>query len=221
MQLADIRAQIPKEVYAALEKEGITDLRPAQEKAIKNGVLDGKSLLVCTPTASGKTLIAELAAMRAIMNGEGKAIYIAPLKALANEKHKEFRRRYGHLTGIALSVGDIDAADPHLAEYGWIVTTSEKLDSLLRHHAPWISEVRVMVVDEIHLLNDPKRGPTLEVIITLLRELVPAIQIIGLSATIGNPKALAAWLQAELVEDSWRPVELRQGVYYNGAIEFK
>ncbi|MBI4148820.1 DEAD/DEAH box helicase [Candidatus Woesearchaeota archaeon] len=221
MQLTDIRAQIPEEVYAALEKEGIAELRPSQEKAIKKGVLSGKSLLVCTPTASGKTLIAELAAMQAIMKGEGKALYIAPLKALASEKFKEFKRKYGSLARIALSIGDIDAADPHLAEYDLILTTSEKLDSLLRHHAPWIAYVKVMVVDEIHLLNDPKRGPTLEVIITLLRELVPTIQIIGLSATIGNPKALAAWLQAELVEDSWRPVELRQGIYYNRSIEFK
>src|SRR3989338_5449132 len=100
MQLADIRAQIPEDVYAALEKEGIAELRPSQEKAIKKGVLEGKSVLVCTPTASGKTLIAELAAMQAIMKGEGKALYIAPLKALASEKFKEFKRKYGSLARI-------------------------------------------------------------------------------------------------------------------------
>ena len=118
-----------------MQREEIRELRPAQEKAIKKGLLDGKSLLVCTPTASGKTLIAELASLKSIIEGKGKAVYIVPLKALASEKYKDFKRRYGKIAKIALSIGDIDNSDPYLAEYDLIIVTAEKMDSLLRHHA--------------------------------------------------------------------------------------
>lgn len=219
MQLKDLK--IPKDLYDVLKKEDITELRPAQEKAVKKGLLKGKSLLVCTPTASGKTLIAEIAAMNNIIKGEGKAIYIVPLKALANEKYKEFKRKYSHLTKVALSIGDIDSSDPYLIDYDFIITTSEKLDSLTRHHTPWLKYVKTVIIDEIHLMNDPSRGPTLEILITILKQLLKNLQLIGLSATIGNPKELAKWLKAELVQDKWRPVKLKQGVYYKGEIEFK
>jgi helicase len=78
-----------------------------------------------------------------------------------------------------------------------------------------------VVVDEIHLLNDAGRGPTLEILITMLRQILKKVQIIALSATIGNPKELAEWLNASLVIDTWRPVKLHQGIYFDGKIEFK
>ena len=220
MKLEALEKNLPKDFFEVLQREEIRELRPAQEKAIKKGLLDGKSLLVCTPTASGKTLIAELAGVKSIMEGKGKVIYIVPLKALASEKHKEFRRKYGKLFKIAISIGDMDSADEYLLDYDFIITTSEKLDSLMRHHAPWLKYVRVVIIDEIHLLNDPGRGPTLEIIITLLKEILKNVQIVGLSATIGNPKELAEWLSAQLVEDDWRPVKLHKGVYLDGEIEF-
>src|SRR3990167_11533535 len=138
MELKSIKGRIPEQLLGILEKE-ITDLRPAQEKSIKKGLLEGKNLLVCTPTASGKTLIAELAALKSIMENKGKAIYIVPLKALASEKYRDFKRRYDKVAKIALSIGDIDSVDSYLAEYDLLVATAEKMDSLLRHHAPWVS----------------------------------------------------------------------------------
>lgn len=219
MHLRQIEKDIPKELFQILSSE-YTTLRPAQEKSLKKGLLAGKSMLICTPTASGKTLIAELAALKSIMNREGKAIYIVPLKALATEKFKDFKKRYGEFIKVGLSIGDLDAKDPYLAEYDLIVATSEKLDSLIRHRSPWISEVGVVVVDEIHLMNDPSRGPTLEILITILRQLLKDVQIVALSATIGNPKELAEWLNAELVEDDWRPVKLYKGVSFGGSVEF-
>lgn len=219
MELKSIERIIPKELYGILEKD-IAMLRPAQEKAIKKGLLEGRNLLVCTPTASGKTLIAELAALKSIIEGRGKAIYIVPLKALAYEKCRDFKKRYEKIAKIALSIGDIDSADHFLAEYDLIVTTSEKLDSLIRHHAPWISNIATVVVDEIHLLNDTERGPTLEILLTILKQLLKNAQFIGLSATIGNAEELAEWLDAELVVDDWRPVKLHKGIYLDGEIEF-
>ena len=219
MDLESIKNRIPKELYEILKKD-IEELRPAQKKAIESGLLDGKNLLVCTPTASGKTLIAELAALKSIIEGKGKAIYIVPLKALASEKLKDFKKRYDGIAKIALSIGDIDRADSYLIDYDLIITTSEKLDSLIRHHAPWLSLISTIIIDEIHLLNDPSRGPTLEILITILRQLLKKSQIIALSATIGNPEELAEWLKAELVADDWRPVKLHKGVYLNGEVDF-
>jgi len=91
---------------------------------------------------------------------------------------------------------------------------------LIRHHAAWLQHVGVVVIDEIHLLNDIGRGPTLEILITILRRLLKNVQIIGLSATIGNPKELAAWLDAKLVIDNWRPVELKKGVMFDGKVKY-
>jgi helicase len=218
MSLESIKGKVHQKLYSTLEKD-ITELRPAQQKAVGKGLLDGKSLLVCTPTASGKTLIAEIAAINAIYYNIGKAVYIVPLKALATEKYKDFKRKYPDVR-VALSIGDMDSGDQYLANYDFIITTSEKLDSLLRHHAPWLRDVKTVIIDEVHLLNDPGRGPTLEILITILKQVLKNIQIIALSATIGNPGELAQWLGAELVEDDWRPVELKQGIYLDGEIEF-
>ncbi len=211
---------LPKEILERYSKDGIETLRSAQSKALKKGLLEGKSVLICTPTASGKTLIGELAAARTISKGGGKAIYIVPLKALATEKYKEFKRRYQGLFRVAISIGDLDSKETRLSEYDLIICTSEKLDSMIRHHTPWLSSIKTLIIDEIHLLNDHSRGPTLEILITILRKLIPNIQIVGLSATIGNPKELAEWLGADLVEDSWRPVELKKGIYLDGEVEF-
>jgi helicase len=218
--LSSIKDKLPEKLVSVLEAEGIDHLRPSQYKSIKAGLLDRKSLLVCTPTASGKTLVAELAFMNAILNRKGKAVYIVPLKALATEKFREFRRKYGKLINIGMSIGDLDSSDPYLHTFDLILCTSEKLDSLTRHHAPWLRDIAVVIVDEIHLLNDPGRGPTLEILITILKQLLKSAQFIGLSATIGNEKELAEWLNAELIHDDWRPVELKKGVYLEGKIEF-
>ena len=221
MELKEIKNRIPKETYEALEKDGIKNLTPAQNKAVKAGLLEGKSLLVCTPTASGKTLIAELIGTKNIVEGKGKTIYIVPLKALASEKYRDFKNRYGHFLRVALSIGDLDSSDPHLAKFDFIVCTAEKLDSLIRHHSPWLNYVKTVVVDEVHLMNDPSRGPTLEILITILKKLLKDVQIIALSATIGNPGELSEWLEAKLVEDKWRPVKLHKGIYFDGKIEFE
>ncbi len=221
MKLNELKKNIDNRFYEALQSQGIDELRPAQEKAIKQGLFDKKNMLVCTPTASGKTLIAELIMINELLKDPGsKAVYLAPLKALVNEKYNDFLNKYGHLIKIAKSTGDFDSSGNFLSEFDLILTTPEKLDSLIRHRISWIRKASVLVVDEIHLLNDVERGPVLEIIITLLRTILKNIKIIGLSATIGNAQELAEWLNAELVIDDWRPVKLRQGVLYDDEIEF-
>lgn len=216
MNLKDLKKEIPERYFSILAKQGIEELRPCQSKAIKKGLLKAKNMLICTPTASGKTLAAELA----IIKNKGKAVYIVPLKALASEKYKEFKRKYLELMSVALSIGDLDKKETYLGRYDLILATSEKLDSLIRHKAEWIKEIKTVIVDEIHLLNDVGRGPTLEILITTLRMLNPEAQIIGLSATIGNPKELAKWLNAELIVDNWRPVELKKAIFMQGQLNY-
>ncbi|HIJ11478.1 TPA: DEAD/DEAH box helicase [Candidatus Woesearchaeota archaeon] len=202
-----------REKYAKFKR-----LTPIQTKAVQAGLLNEKSLLICAPTASGKTLIATMALANTL--GKGKTLYLSPLKALANEKYKEYKALLEETAyNVAMSTGDIDSDSPYLAKNDLLVLTNEKLDSLLRHKVSWLADVKTVVIDEIHLLNDPSRGPTLEIVLTLLKDLISP-QFIGLSATIGNPSMLAEWLGAELVQDSWRPVELKKGIYHNGKVEF-
>ena len=195
--------------------EGIESLYPPQAEAVEAGVAEGESVVAAVPTASGKTLIAELAMLSAVENG-GKALYVVPLRALASEKSEEFRRLP---VDVGVSTGDYDERDENLGENDVIVATSEKVDSLVRNGVSWISEVSCVVLDEVHLIDDSDRGPTLEVTTAKLRRLSDP-QFVALSATVANADEFAGWLDAELVESDWRPVDLKKGVAANGGVEF-
>ncbi|MEM3597386.1 MAG: ATP-dependent DNA helicase [Candidatus Hadarchaeum sp.] len=211
-------AQIPQ----ILERSGISTLYPPQREAVKKGALDGKNLVMAIPTAAGKTLIAELCMLRSALGGRGKCLYIVPLRALASEKYEDFKEKYEPLgIKVGISTGDFDFADPRLANYDILVATSEKVDSLLRHRAKWLADVvSVVVLDEVHLIDDPGRGPTLEVLTARLRQVNPDVQILALSATVKNADEIAEWLGAELVRSEWRPVPLKKGIYFKGKIAF-
>lgn len=204
-------------VDKVLKASGFKTLNPPQELALKAGLLEDKSMVVASPTASGKTLIAEMAALNTIQKG-GKVVYIVPLRALASEKYEEFRDKYKDIK-VGLSTGDLDSGDPWLVKYDIIVTTSEKFDSLLRHGITWLNDIRLIVADEIHLLNDPTRGPTLEMVLTRIRQFVNPT-IIALSATISNYEELADWLGAEKVKSDFRPVDLYRGVCFEDKVNF-
>ena len=206
-------------VKEVLERSKISKLNPVQKEAIKAGILKGESLVVAAPTASGKTLIAEFAALNTIKKGR-KVVYIVPLRALASEKYEEFREKYEGLgVKVAMSIGDLDSSDPWLARFDLIIVTSEKFDSLLRHGISWLDQIGLVVIDEIHLLNDPGRGPTLEIIITKLKTLVNP-QILALSATIQNYEEIAEWLEAKGIRSDYRPVKLYRGVCFGGEIHY-
>ncbi|UCG95190.1 MAG: DEAD/DEAH box helicase [archaeon] len=210
---------IPRGVKECFLLEGIKELNPPQRMAVEKGILDYKSMVVASPTASGKTLIAELAFLKTIMDRGQKAVYIVPLRALAYEKYKDFKK-YGKLgIKVGLSVGDYDSADSWLANRDLIIVTVEKLDSLLRHNPIWVREIGLIIADEIHLLNDESRGPTLEIVLTKLKKDTRA-QILGLSATIRNAPDISEWLGAELVRSDYRPVRLYEGVYNGEHVRF-
>jgi len=213
---------LPEQIVEVLRKSGITKLYPPQSDAIKKGALNGKNLVLAVPTAAGKTLVSELCMLKSVLKEGGKCLYIVPLRALASEKYEEFKEKYGPLgVKVGLSTGDLDTVDPRLAHYDILIATSEKVDSLLRHRAKWLADIiSVVVLDEIHLINDPGRGPTLEILTARLRQVKPELQALALSATIKNADEIAEWLGAELVKSDWRPVPLKKGVYYREKIKF-
>ncbi|QWC19111.1 ATP-dependent DNA helicase [Halorubrum sp. 2020YC2] len=210
---------LPAGVGEALEAEGVAELYPPQQAAVEAGVTDGESLVAAVPTASGKTLIAELAMLSSVERG-GKALYIVPLRALASEKKAEFERWEEFGVTVGVSTGNYDSDGEWLASRDIIVATSEKVDSLIRNGAPWIDDLTCVVSDEVHLVDDSHRGPTLEVTLAKLRKVNPGLQTVALSATVGNADVIADWLDAELVESDWRPIELRTGVHFGNAVNF-
>ncbi len=203
---------------ASPEKQGIEELYPPQADAIGPALL-GENLVLAIPTASGKSLVAYLAILASVLRG-GKALYIVPLRALAAEKYEALKDFEPLGIKVGISVGDYDSADPTLEKLDVIVATSERADSLLRHRTNWLQRLSVVVADEVHLINDADRGPTLEVTLAKLRQVNPKAQVLALSATIKNSKELARWLEAEHITSEWRPVPLKQGVYFDGLVHF-
>jgi len=203
-----------------IKQMNIKELYPPQIEAVKKGLFKGKNLLLSVPTATGKTLVAILATISKLSKHTCKVVYIVPLVALANEKFELFKKIFAGKYRVAISVGDLDELDPWLKDQDIIVVTSEKLDSLIRHGADWISEIDLIVADEIHLLQDPTRGPTFEVLLTKLRSIVPNAQILTLSASVKNAEEVAEWLDAKLIKSDFRPVKLYEGVCYNHIVKF-
>src|SRR4051794_9132541 len=142
---------------------GYSSLYPPQELALSKGLLEGKNLLVTTPTASGKTLIAMMAAIKTIEKGL-KVIYLTPLRALATEKYHDFHVLEdldinGIKTRVKIATSDYDSSGKDVEDADVIILTNEKMDSLMRHGAEWISDVGLFVADEVHLIGERERGP--------------------------------------------------------------
>ncbi len=218
---------IPNQLKTILDELGYKALYPPQEDAVKRGLLDGKNLLVTTPTASGKTLIAMLATAKIILDRNAKVVYLTPLRALASEKFAEFKifenmtKRDGGKVKVMISTGDYDSASESLNNGDIIILTNEKMDSVMRHGAEWIDDVELFVADEVHLLGDKERGPTLEMMLTKIKMLQTNVQLLALSATVTNADDIASWLGCELINSDWRPTELIEGVYDYGSVKLQ
>ena len=221
-------------------------------RAVESGLLDGRSLLVSAPTASGKTLVATLAILSHLARGGGRVVYLSPLRALAAEKYDEFstlsgvkvsgagwrgrlrkmlRQQQQQQDGAARTDAAITtarltgergaAAAPRgpvkIDDADIVVATNEAMDAAMRRGRGWTQEIGLMIIDEIHLIGDESRGPTLEMILTQQiqqqqqqqqqqqREKQhqkssppPKMQIVGLSATVSNDEEIAEWLGCTL-----------------------
>jgi len=215
---------LPKKSIDFLLEQGYTELYPPQEDAVKAGIIDGKSVLVSAPTASGKTLTATMAILSHLSKNKSKVIYLTPLRALASEKFEEFKKlekiNQDQKIKVAISTGDFNSNSHDLDDADVIILTNETMDAMMTFQKSWIYEIGLMVSDEIHLIGDSGRGPTLEMILTRFKTgyVGKKPQIIALSATISNSDKLAEWLDCKLVESEWRPVPLSEAVYSNHTI---
>ena len=215
---------LPKKSIDFLLEQGYTELYPPQEDAVKAGIIDGKSVLVSAPTASGKTLTATMAILSHLSKNKSKVIYLTPLRALASEKFEEFKKlekiNQDQKIKVAISTGDFNSNNHDLDDADIIILTNETMDAMMTFQKSWIYEIGLVVSDEIHLIGDSGRGPTLEMILTRFKTgyVGKKPQIIALSATISNSDELAEWLGCKLVESEWRPVPLSEAVYSNHTI---
>lgn len=169
-------------------------------------------MLVCAPTGAGKTNIAMIAVLREVAanrdaatgwvdKGVFKIVYVAPMKALAAEVTANFGKRLAPL-GLAVRelTGDMQLTKKELSETQMIVTTPEKWDVITRKggDVAVAALVRLLIIDEVHLLND-ERGPVIETLVARTLRQVEAsqsmIRIVGLSATLPNYKDVAAFLR--------------------------
>ncbi len=201
---------IDERVKDVIRGWGIESLYPPQSEAIAH-VLSGKNLVLAVPTASGKSLVAYIALARAALDGR-PGLYIVPLRALAAEKVEDLRAFEALGLKVKVATGELDESDTEIQGADIVVATSEKADSLMRHRSRWMDGMGVVVADEVHLIHDMSRGPTIEVLLAKVRMTNAKAQVIALSATIQNAREIAEWLDAELVQSDFRPVDLREGV---------
>lgn len=216
MRISEI--DLPDNVRKFLSKSGYDELYPPQADSINSGLLEGTSILVAAPTASGKTLIALLATLGCLSRRAGKAIYLSPLRALASEKYTEFKKLEkisinGTTPQVEISTGDYETRRIDFEHADIIIMTNERMDSLIRRRSAWLKDIGLVISDEVHLLGDENRGPVLEMILSHIKSLKSAPQILGLSATVSNATEIASWIDSELVTSEWRPVPLREGIY--------
>lgn len=213
MKLSDLNLE--KGLESIFGDSDIKELYPPQEEAIRAGILAAanKNFVIASPTASGKTLLAELVMLKSILTASGKCLYVVPLNALAYEKYQNFKDKFSSVAKIGISTGDYESSSRYLERYDVILLTLEKLDSLTRIKPSWLRKCSVVVVDEVHVLGDEKRGPRLEGAMARFMSFNPSARIIALSATIPNAAEFGNWLHASLIQSEWRPVPLKEGVF--------
>jgi len=196
-------------------------LLPVQSLAVQHGSTEGEDQLVVSATATGKTLIGEMAGLDRALNGKGKLLFLVPLVALANQKYEQFQDRYGDVVDVTLRVGASRISgsgsqfDP---EADVIVGTYEGVDHALRTGRN-LGDVGTVVIDEVHTLGEGERGHRLDGLISRLKYYCAKhsagdTQWLYLSATVGNPASLASALGATLVEFEERPVPIERHVTF-------
>ncbi len=198
------------------------NLLPVQALSIESGLLKRQNQLVTSATATGKTLIGEIAGIQNILNKKGKMLFLVPLVALANQKFDQFTKRYAGMgIGTSIRVGTsrimTGKKDPtcRRTDTDIIVATYEGLDYILRSGgADLLGQVGTVVIDEVHMLEDDDRGHRLDGLIGRLRYIASGAQFIYLSATVAKPQELADKLGVSLIEYEHRPVPIERHLIF-------
>jgi helicase len=214
-------------------EERFDTLLPVQSLSVENGLFEPRDQLVVSATATGKTLVGELAGIDRVLKGKGKLLFLVPLVALANQKHEDFEDRYGDVVDVTIRVGASRVSDSNASfdpSADVIVGTYEGIDHALRTGKN-LGDVGTVVIDEVHTLKEEERGHRLDGMISRLKHYCERRQANGqasatgndgyegaqwiyLSATVGNPEWLAAQLKATLIEFEERPVPIERHVTF-------
>ena len=211
-------------IIAILKKKYGPELLPIQEKAIKeHQILSGGNFIIFAVTSAGKTLVGEIISL--FNAGKRKRVfYLVPTKALAEEKFEQFCDDYER-AGIrtVISTHDRREFDEQIEEGSFhiAVIVYEKLQSLLVKNPKLITEVGLIIVDELQYISEEDRGAALEILLTKILLSPESPQLIGLSAVLGRCEKLAKWLNARMLIQEKRPVELRKGVFFDGKFRYR
>ena len=230
MKMRDLEVWgVPSYIVDIWEKSYSPYLLTVQEKAVRYyGVLEGRgvernqNLLVIAPTSSGKTFIGEMAAISQVIHKK-KILYLVPLKTLAEEKYRHFKRLYSHCgIDITTSSRDRKEEDKKISrgQFQVAIMVYEKFNYFLLKYPSFLSRVSLVVIDELQLINDPERGPLLEEMLVHLQKREQKIKIISLSAFLENQEAFLSWFPSRLLTSYQRPVELRKGIVREGVFKY-
>ncbi len=184
----------------------------AQQEILDSGLLSsGFSCVLQMPTGSGKTWLAEQAIASVLSKGR-RAVYLTPLRALADELAQRWQNQFAPIS-VGIFTGDYSqtAYPVTYRDARLLVMTPERMDVCTRNwrsHWHWIPEVDLVVVDELHLLGESRRGGRLEGALLRLMRLNPFIRVLGLSATLENREELADWLGGVDYHSTVRPIPL-------------
>lgn len=212
------KVDIPKKLKKIIMERGIKNLLPVQALTIENGLLEGQSMLVVSATASGKTLIGELAGVPKALTGK-KMLFLVPLVAIANQKYNDFRvyEKLGLKVSIRVGMsrikdaGGLSVRDKDYRDARLVVGTYESLDFLMREgKALDLGDVGTIIIDEVHMLGEEERGIEIDGIISRLKYFFPEAQLICLSATVGNPKEIAGKYGLKPVIYDKRPIPVER-----------
>ena len=218
------RFGIPGQVIKRWSVDGIRFLLPLQAESVNRyAVLDGESLIISGPGTSGKTFCGEMAALHQAASRK-KAIFLVPLKAIAEEKYRLFTKRYSPLgLKIRLATRDRSEFDHKIsrADYDILITIYEKLNSMTATDISIIKNTGCFILDEFQLISDPGRGPEIEMVMAKIRAFNPGSQLVILMGGGSSPEKISRWLGLPALEETRRPVDLRLGVLHRGTFHFR
>ena len=233
MKMRDLEVWgVPSFMVDIWEKNYSSLLLRVQEEAVREyGVLDyeesrndrNQHLLLVAPTSSGKTFIGEMAAITQAIHYK-KAIYLVPLRSLAEEKYEHFKKLYsGPDCKLKIRVSSRDRREDDRkiirGDYQIAIMVYEKFNYFLLKYPHLLKGVSLIIIDEMQLINDPGRGPLLEEMMEYIRKKNPQIKLMGLSAYLENEAGFLSWFPAYHLLSYKRPVELRKGIMRGGILD--
>ena len=230
-KLTDQNDLVPTKSYPAYASFPFEYFNPVQSRIFELYDKDC-NVIVAAKTSAGKTICSEMIMSHEIRERGGKAMFLAPLKALAKEKIDDWTDPNHHFADCNLSIctGDYRltaARKKELENSDIVLMTSEMLNSRCRNNKSenneWLKDIGTLVVDESHLLTVPGRGDHLEVGLMKLTQIAPNARVVFLSATMPNVGEIAEWISYQLtgketylIESEYRPCPL--GVHYESYI---